>query len=120
MGSVERRGLGLGMHVENVVASPRSGIRVILDGLQIPFRASGHRIYGNTAQKTDFAIGPGTNLDALYKCFQVRGVSLAAHLHANQIAVCVVLIVIDSIADLAQRLMKLGFLGPDDSSAHNR
>jgi hypothetical protein len=119
MCSVEGRALGLGMHVENVFASPGRGIRIILDRLQIPFGASSHGIHGDAAQEADLAVGTGSYLNSFDERLQVRRVSFAAYFHADEIAVGVVFIAINGIVHLAQGLMKLRFFGPDNSHAND-
>src|SRR5205085_1515652 len=89
-------------------------VRIILDGLQIPLRASGHGIHGDTAQETDLAIGAGADQHAFNQRVQVRRISLASGFDADQIAIRVVLIAVDGIANFPQCLMKLCFPGPNN------
>ena len=117
--SIEGRGLRLGVHVENVLASPGSGVGVVLDGLQIPFRSPGHGVHRDAAQEANLAVGTGANLDGFYERFQVRRVSFASDFHANEIAVRVVLIMVDRVADFSQRFVKLCFPLSLNAKAHD-
>ena len=95
------------MHIENVMAAPRRGVRVILHGLQIPFGASGHGVHRDAAQEANLAVRAGANLNGFYQRFQVRRVAFAPNLNANEIAVRIVLVAIDGVTDMAQCVVKL-------------
>src|ERR1700751_2650869 len=109
-GAVEGRSLGFGVHVENVTATPGSGIGIILDGLLIPVRSPGHRVHRDAPQEANFALG--ANRDAFDERIQIRRISFAPYFDADDVHVRVVFIPIDGVANLAQRFVKLLFLGP--------
>lgn len=118
--SIEGRALRLGVDVEDVLASPGSGVRVVLNGLQIPFRAPGHGVYRDAAQEANLAVGTGANLDGFYERVQVRRISFASDFHADEIAVRIVLVVVNRVADFAERFVKLCFLLSLNAKAHDR
>jgi hypothetical protein len=117
---VESRALRLGVHVENVLASPGRGVGVVLDCLEIPIGVAGHGIHGNAPQEADFAVSAGSDLHARHQRFQVRRITFASYFHADEVAVRVILIVVDGITHFAQGPMELRFSGPDDGEANDR
>ena len=107
------------MDVENITAAPGRGIRVVLDGLQIPFCAAGHGVHRDAAQEANLAVGAGANLDGFQERFQIWRVPFASNFHADEIAVRIVLIVVDGIPDFPQRFVKLRFPGSLNARAHD-
>jgi len=106
------------MHVEDIASTPGSGIRIILDGMQVPFGPAGHRIDGDAAQKA-FLAATGV-LDAPDKSFEVRGIIFAAICGLDQIVVGVILVLVDSIAHFAEIPTKLGFFRSYDGKTKDR
>ena len=83
VGAVEGRSLGLGVHVENVTATPGSGIGIVLDGLQIPVRSPGHRVHRDAPQEANLAVG--ANLDGFDERIEIRRISFVSYFDADQV-----------------------------------
>jgi hypothetical protein len=107
------------MNVKDVASPPACRVGVVLKGPQAPFGAPGHRIHWNSAKESFLLAGSATVFDPFDECVQVRRVTLAAELHADQVTVSRILIMVDGVAHFAKIPVKLGFLCANNGELHD-
>jgi hypothetical protein len=111
--------ISLRIHIKDVLPTPTGGIGVVLDGAEPPFSATSHGINRDAPQEAHFAVVSCAEPNAVDQSFQIREIAFAADLNANKVAVCIVLVAVDGIADLPQVAAKLGLLLPGDRKTKN-
>ncbi len=108
------------MHVKNITSAPARRVGIVLNGPQAPFRAPCHGVDRNPPKESLLLPGCAAVLNPFDECLEIGRVAFAAHLHADQVEISRILIVVDSIAHFAQIPVKLGFLGSDDRELQHR
>src|SRR5438105_510393 len=79
LGPVQRGTLGLAGDIENILAAPGSGFRIILHGAQVPLGFAGHGVRWDSPQESHFL---ASNINAIHQRLQIRRIILAAHFGA--------------------------------------
>src|SRR4051794_20226726 len=90
--AVQPGSLSFGEYVEDVLAAPGIGIRIVLHRAHPPFRAVGERVLGNLAQEAYFL---AAYVHALYQRIKVRRITFTTHLDLEGTAVGGVFVAID-------------------------
>jgi hypothetical protein len=107
------------MDVKDVASPPACRVGVVLEGPQAPFGASGHRVHWDSAKESFLFTGTAAIFDPFDQCVEVRRVAFAAELHADQVTVSRILIMVDGVAHLAKLPVKLGFLCANDGEPYD-
>src|SRR5215470_12007176 len=94
--------LALGIDVENVLAAPASGVRVVLHGAHPPVRLSRHGINRDLAQELVRGRIRSFQLHALHQRVEVGWVTEAVGFWRNHAAVGEVLVAINRLAQIAK------------------
>src|SRR5579872_1229853 len=106
----------LGIHVKNVRAIPATGVWSIMDGVQSPVIVPGHRVDGDTAEKTHFL---PLHIHAFDHGVEIRRIPFCTELDHECPTVSGILIAVDRVTHLPQRAVKLAFfLAPDADTRH--
>ena len=119
MRAVEGRGGGFGMDVENIMAAPGRRVGIVLDGLKIPIGMSSHGIHREATKEANFLRAAHAKQLAFNECFQIRGIAFVSHFHADEVAVRIIFIVVDSITNIAKIAAKFFLLGPYHRNAYH-
>src|SRR5262245_16887892 len=86
-GSIARRPLGCRVYIENVLATPRSRLRIVLVRALTPFRGFRHGIDRNAPQKLEFLVHCSNHLYAIDQILQLFRIALCVHLDHDESAV---------------------------------
>ena len=111
------RALRLGEHIKNVLSAPGIRVGIVLHGTHAPFRAVGHRIFGNAAQEANFF---AAHIHTFHQGFQVRRIALGAHLDLECLAIGGIFVAVDGVAQLPQIVPQLALFFPLDRHPRQR
>src|SRR5437667_769578 len=106
--SIERRGLGFGIHIKHILAAPHCRIRLVLHGSEPPVCLTRHGIDRNAPQETSFFVS-GADDYAIHEGVEIRGITLAAQFGADQVPVARVLVAVDRVAHFAEGAAQFSF-----------
>src|SRR6267154_1486734 len=114
---VESRAFRFGIHVEDVLATPRLGSGIVLHGTHAPLCFSSHRINRNLAEKPELL---AANVDASDESVEIRRILFAAYLGLKCAAVGRVFISVDGITQHPEVVTKFALALALDADAKQR
>src|SRR5215469_2196563 len=119
-GPIQCPALALGIDVENVLATPATGVWVVLHGAHPPVPLSRHGIHGDLAQELVLGRSRSFQLHALHQGVEIGRVTEAVGLGRNHAAVGEVLVAINRLAQIAQVSPQLELTQPLGVDARQR
>src|SRR5262249_59825796 len=98
--SIESRSLRFSVHVEHILAAPRSSLWVVLVGPLAPFCGIRHRILRNTPQKLQFFVHCSDHLYTIDEILEFFRVAFSVHLDHDESTISRILVFIDRLPPL--------------------